>query len=38
MNVGLGDGSTRFVSGSISAATWAHACDPQDGNPLGSDW
>jgi prepilin-type N-terminal cleavage/methylation domain-containing protein len=38
MNVGLGDASVRFVSSSISAATWANACDPRDGNPLGSDW
>jgi prepilin-type N-terminal cleavage/methylation domain-containing protein len=38
MNVGLGDGSTRFVSATISAATWAQACDPRDGQPLGSDW
>jgi prepilin-type N-terminal cleavage/methylation domain-containing protein/prepilin-type processing-associated H-X9-DG protein len=38
MNVGMGDGSARFVSPSISAATWASACDPRDGNPLGSDW
>lgn len=34
----LGDGSVRFVSGTISAATWASACDPRDGNPLGGDW
>jgi prepilin-type N-terminal cleavage/methylation domain-containing protein len=38
MNVGLGDGSVRFVTASISAMTWAYACDPRDGNPLGSDW
>jgi prepilin-type N-terminal cleavage/methylation domain-containing protein len=38
INVGLGDGSVRFVSQSVSANTWAHACDPRDGNPLGSDW
>jgi prepilin-type N-terminal cleavage/methylation domain-containing protein len=38
MNCGLGDGSVRFVNGSISAATWANACDPRDGNVLGSDW
>jgi prepilin-type N-terminal cleavage/methylation domain-containing protein len=36
--VGLGDGSVRSVSASISATTWAGACDPRDGNPLGSDW
>jgi prepilin-type N-terminal cleavage/methylation domain-containing protein len=38
MNVGLGDGSVRFVSGSMSAATWASACDPRDGQTLGADW
>ena len=38
MNVGLGDGSVRFVSSSISLNTWGFACDPRDGNPLPSDW
>jgi prepilin-type N-terminal cleavage/methylation domain-containing protein/prepilin-type processing-associated H-X9-DG protein len=38
INVCLGDGSVRFVNGAISDTTWARACDPQDGNPLGSDW
>jgi prepilin-type N-terminal cleavage/methylation domain-containing protein len=38
IQVGLGDGSVRLVSASISAATWAHAIVPNDGNPLGSDW
>jgi prepilin-type N-terminal cleavage/methylation domain-containing protein/prepilin-type processing-associated H-X9-DG protein len=38
INVCLGDGSVRFVSASISTTTWAGACDPQDGTPLGSDW
>ena len=38
INVGMGDGSVRFVSASISATTWAQACNPQDGTPLGSDW
>ena len=31
MNVGMGDGSVRAISGSILAATWAAICDPQDG-------
>ena len=35
---GLGDGSVRAVSGSISTATWYNACHPRDGNVLGSDW
>jgi len=38
MNVGLGDGSVRVVGRAISAMTWANACDPRDGNPLGTDW
>jgi prepilin-type N-terminal cleavage/methylation domain-containing protein/prepilin-type processing-associated H-X9-DG protein len=38
INVLLGDGSVRFVNGSISDETWARACDPQDGQPLGPDW
>ena len=38
MNVGVGDGSVKFVLGSISPTTWAAACDPRDGAPLGSDW
>jgi prepilin-type N-terminal cleavage/methylation domain-containing protein len=38
MNVALGDGSVRFLNQSISASTWANACDPRDGNVLGTDW
>jgi prepilin-type N-terminal cleavage/methylation domain-containing protein len=38
IQVGLGDGSVRFVTAGISATTWAQACDPRDGEPLGSDW
>lgn len=38
VNVALSDGSVRFVSQGISAATWANACDPRDGNVLGGDW
>ncbi len=37
-NVGLGDGSVRFLSASISGTTWWNAITPADGNPLGSDW
>jgi prepilin-type N-terminal cleavage/methylation domain-containing protein len=36
--VGLGDGSVRNVSTSISQQTWANAVNPSDGNALGSDW
>jgi prepilin-type N-terminal cleavage/methylation domain-containing protein len=38
MNVALGDGSARFVTQGVSQATWAAACDPRDGVPLGTDW
>jgi hypothetical protein len=38
MQVGIGDGSCRSVSNSVALITWEHACDPRDGNPLGSDW
>lgn len=35
MNIGLGDGSVQFVSGSISDQVWANLCNPVDGVPLG---
>ena len=38
MLVGLGDGSVRSVSGTITVNTWVRACLPRDGNSLGSDW
>ena len=38
MIVGLGDGSTRNVTSSISQLTWQNAGNPKDGNVLGSDW
>ncbi len=38
MNCGLGDGSVRFITTGISNTTWAEACDPRDGNVLGTDW
>jgi hypothetical protein len=38
MNVGLGDGSVRFLSQGISAITWASALTPAGGEVLGSDW
>ena len=34
----LGLPDQRFISQSISYATWTGACDPRDGVPLGSDW
>jgi prepilin-type N-terminal cleavage/methylation domain-containing protein len=38
MVVGLGDGTVRTVSPSISLATWLTACTPDNGQVLGSDW
>jgi prepilin-type N-terminal cleavage/methylation domain-containing protein len=38
MQAGLGDGSVRSVSPSISINTWVNACTPSDGNALGADW
>jgi prepilin-type N-terminal cleavage/methylation domain-containing protein len=38
MQIGLADGSCRGVSSGISVATWVNACQPSDGNVLGSDW
>jgi prepilin-type N-terminal cleavage/methylation domain-containing protein len=38
MMIGMADGSVRGVSSSVSVSTWIHACTPNDGIPLGSDW
>jgi prepilin-type N-terminal cleavage/methylation domain-containing protein len=38
MVVGLGDGSTRTVSSTISLVTWQNVNDPRDGQVLGGDW
>jgi prepilin-type N-terminal cleavage/methylation domain-containing protein/prepilin-type processing-associated H-X9-DG protein len=38
MNVGLGDGSVRFLAQGISPTTWWLACVPNDGLPMGADW
>jgi prepilin-type N-terminal cleavage/methylation domain-containing protein len=32
------DGSVRGVGPDVSSTTWGYACQPDDGNPLGSDW
>ncbi len=36
--VGLADGSVRTVAAGVTPETWAKACDPRDGSPLGADW
>lgn len=38
ISVAMFDGSVRLVHGGISPATWAAACQPNDGIPLGADW
>jgi prepilin-type processing-associated H-X9-DG protein len=38
LNVTLGDGSVRFVSGTITAETWALVNDPSDGRTILQDW
>jgi prepilin-type N-terminal cleavage/methylation domain-containing protein/prepilin-type processing-associated H-X9-DG protein len=38
INVCLGDGSVRFISGSIDPTVWALACDPRDGQPMPAGW
>jgi hypothetical protein len=36
--IGLGDGSVRVVSATLSPETWNAAVHPNDGMPLGADW
>jgi prepilin-type N-terminal cleavage/methylation domain-containing protein len=38
MNVGMGDGSVRFLSNGISGNTWWAAVTPASGDLLGNDW
>ena len=38
INCALGDGSVRFVSGSVTNVTWWAAMTPAGGEVLGSDW
>ncbi len=38
INAGMGDGSVRFVSGSVTYKTWFAASTPGGGETLGSDW
>jgi prepilin-type N-terminal cleavage/methylation domain-containing protein/prepilin-type processing-associated H-X9-DG protein len=38
VNVALADGSTRFLAVGMTQTTWSHACNPDDGQVLGTDW
>jgi prepilin-type N-terminal cleavage/methylation domain-containing protein len=38
INVGMGDGSVRFVSQGVSGATWWSALTANNGDILGPDW
>ena len=38
MNVGLGDGSVRFLSATVNPNTWWQALTPAGGEVLNSDW
>jgi len=38
INVGMGDGSVRFVSANLSWQTWRSATTPNGGEVLGADW
>jgi prepilin-type N-terminal cleavage/methylation domain-containing protein/prepilin-type processing-associated H-X9-DG protein len=38
INVGMADGSVRFVSPSVTSATWWAAMTPNQGEVLGSNW
>jgi prepilin-type N-terminal cleavage/methylation domain-containing protein/prepilin-type processing-associated H-X9-DG protein len=38
INVGMGDGSVRFVGQSVSNQSWAWACNPRDGQIPGNDF
>jgi prepilin-type N-terminal cleavage/methylation domain-containing protein len=38
MQVGLGDGSVRGLSASLTLLTFQLACNPNDGQTLGDDW
>jgi prepilin-type N-terminal cleavage/methylation domain-containing protein len=38
INVGLGDGSVRFMRQTMNPTTWALLNDPQDGQAITGDW
>jgi prepilin-type N-terminal cleavage/methylation domain-containing protein/prepilin-type processing-associated H-X9-DG protein len=37
-NVGMGDGSVRFLQEGVSGTTWWAACTPAGGDVVGPDW
>ena len=38
VNLGIGDGSVKFVTSRLSPTTWRAACTPNGGEILGADW
>ncbi len=38
IQVGVGDGSVKFLTPKFSAKTWLLACQPNDGEPMPADW
>jgi prepilin-type N-terminal cleavage/methylation domain-containing protein len=38
MFVGLGDGSVKFLSGTMNATVWANIADPREGQTVGGNW
>lgn len=38
VNVGIGDGSVRFVAQGVDANTWAYVNDPRDRNAISTEW
>lgn len=38
IQIGMGDGSVKIVTPKLSALTWLHACQPNDGIPLPADF
>jgi prepilin-type N-terminal cleavage/methylation domain-containing protein/prepilin-type processing-associated H-X9-DG protein len=38
INIGMGDGSVRFLNGAVSQSTWFALCTPAAGDVPGSDW
>ena len=38
MNVGVGDGGVRFITGSMDRSLWENLCDPRNGNIVSGNW